>query len=497
MKQRRGSIDAQPGGRFRVRFTGSDGIRRSFGTYNDREEAESARAYIDEVLAREVDTPGLTLGQYGETFLTKCDAEGRWRDMRSIWSRWNTHIKDDPVAKLAIATLKRLDVRKWMERMHAKPIAAQTKRNTLSTLSAILKEAWDFGVLKENPATGHRVKSPPRPYEPWSYLTGPQQQNLLEHAGRHRNVIAFAMGTGLRPGELVSLRLADVHEDHIVVRFGKPPEGPTKTGRVRVVPLFGFAREAAEAQKRVLAVAKKSAKPGIQHDPNPHRLLFPAAMGGYRDEIHVIRSHEWEDILVRSGILTPRKKGERRKHSEGRFRWYDLRHTAATALVCGWWGRRWTLDEVRVVLGHTHRKTTERYAHTDHSVIREAGNETPGLQLIGRALAEGGTGRIGKNVTTSTEPVMGIEPATCGLRNQRDSLAFLAGCDAFDRISADAEKLLRAAAEGDRDTAEAFHERLLKLAGKLIMGDLHNAVELSAAIVSLAKDRRAVATEAV
>jgi hypothetical protein len=264
-----------------------------------------------------------------------------------------------------------------------------------------------------------------------------------------------------------------------------------------VVPLFGFAREAAEAQKRVLAAAQKSAGYGIQNDPNPHRLLFPAAMGGFRDEIHVIRSHEWEEILVSSGILTPRKKGERRKHSEGRFRWYDLRHTAATALVCGWWGRRWTLDEVRVVLGHTHRKTTERYAHTDHSVIREAGNETPGLQLIGRALAEGGTGRTGKTVTTSTEPVMGIEPATCGLRSQRDSLVFLAGCDSFDRIAADAEKLLRAAAEGDRDTAEIFHERLLKLAGKIIVGDLHNAVELAAALVSLAKDRRAMATEAV
>jgi hypothetical protein len=92
---------------------------------------------------------------------------------------------------------------------------------------------------------------------------------------------------------------------------------------------------------------------------------------------------------------------------------------------------------------------------------------------------------------------MGIEPATCGLRSQRDSLVFLAGCDSFDRIAADAEKLLRAAAEGDRDTAEIFHERLLKLAGKIIVGDLHNAVELAAALVSLAKDRRAMATEAV
>jgi len=92
---------------------------------------------------------------------------------------------------------------------------------------------------------------------------------------------------------------------------------------------------------------------------------------------------------------------------------------------------------------------------------------------------------------------MGIEPATCGLRNQRDSVAFLVGCGSFDRIAADAEKLLRAAAEGDRETAEIFHERLLKLAGKIIVGDLNDAVELSAALVSLARDRKALATEAV
>jgi integrase len=42
--------------------------------------------------------------------------------------------------------------------------------------------------------------------------------------------------------------------------------------------------------------------------------------------------------------------------------WHLLRHTAATSLLCGWWGRRLSLDEVAKMLGHSSVKVTERYA---------------------------------------------------------------------------------------------------------------------------------------
>lgn len=44
-------------------------------------------------------------------------------------------------------------------------------------------------------------------------------------------------------------------------------------------------------------------------------------------------------------------------------RWHDLRHTCASHLVSGTWGRAWRLEEVQAVLGHSSSTTTQRYAH--------------------------------------------------------------------------------------------------------------------------------------
>jgi len=49
--------------------------------------------------------------------------------------------------------------------------------------------------------------------------------------------------------------------------------------------------------------------------------------------------------------------------------WHLLRHTCATSLLCGWWGRRWSLDEVSKLLGHSSVKVTERYAHLLDSAL--------------------------------------------------------------------------------------------------------------------------------
>jgi integrase len=54
-------------------------------------------------------------------------------------------------------------------------------------------------------------------------------------------------------------------------------------------------------------------------------------------------------------------------------RWYDLRHTCASSLVSGWWTtERWTLDMVKVYLGHASRLSTERYAHLGELAMTQA-----------------------------------------------------------------------------------------------------------------------------
>lgn len=56
-------------------------------------------------------------------------------------------------------------------------------------------------------------------------------------------------------------------------------------------------------------------------------------------------------------------------------RFHDLRHTCASHLVSGSWGRAWRLEEVCAVLGHKDLKTTQRYAHLSPESIMGAAEQ--------------------------------------------------------------------------------------------------------------------------
>jgi integrase len=59
-----------------------------------------------------------------------------------------------------------------------------------------------------------------------------------------------------------------------------------------------------------------------------------------------------------------------------RVRFHDLRHTTASHLVLGSWGRCWKLIEVRDFLGHSTLNVTERYAHLGPDALHAAARET-------------------------------------------------------------------------------------------------------------------------
>src|SRR5690606_1995378 len=86
----------------------------------------------------------------------------------------------------------------------------------------------------------------------------------------------------------------------------------------------------------------------------------------------------------------PGARGARRGHNKppqgwrkactaalGRYlNWHGLRHTFATSLVAGWWGRKWSLEEVRGLLGHRSVTTTEIYAELVSDLAARAVIET-------------------------------------------------------------------------------------------------------------------------
>ena len=101
---------------------------------------------------------------------------------------------------------------------------------------------------------------------------------------------------------------------------------------------------------------------------NPKGLTFPALRGGYRGEGTFLGRHHqtiWKSLLAQAGI---------KRH----LVWHDLRHTGATALLGGYFGRKWRLEEIQTFLGHGEIKTTERYAHALQETLNDAARATWG-----------------------------------------------------------------------------------------------------------------------
>lgn len=173
-------------------------------------------------------------------------------------------------------------------------------------------------------------------------------------------------GDGAASGGLYSLRWEDVHiargEPWILVRFGTKA-GPTKGGKVRRVPLFGLARD---------AIFAWSAYVGAGSFFGPSGIVFPAKRGGRRD---AKPPADWASWCEKASLTR-------------RVRWHDLRQSCATSLVAGWWGRRWTLDEVCRLLGHSSVTVTERYAHAATDLLASAAREHDGAGHAAPRLAK-------------------------------------------------------------------------------------------------------------
>lgn len=130
-------------------------------------------------------------------------------------------------------------------------------------------------------------------------------------------VVLVAINTGLRRGELLSLRWADVDlgSKLLTVRADK-----AKSGKQRHVPLNAEAHAVLQAWK--------------QQADGDAQVFQPADV-----------KTAWASLLDRAGVAG--------------FRFHDLRHTFASKLVT----KGVDLNTVRELLGHGDIKMTLRYAH--------------------------------------------------------------------------------------------------------------------------------------
>lgn len=165
-------------------------------------------------------------------------------------------------------------------------------------------------------------------------LTPEEEKRLLEASPVYlRNIITVALNTGMRKMEILSLDWEWIDLENNIITI---PQTNTKSKKIRRIPISTVLRRTLLEQKLISGGS---------------RFVFPSENS---KNGHI----SW---LTRSFATACRHAGIER------FRFHDLRHTAATRLV----ESGVPLHAVAKLLGHSTVKITERYSHPEAS-IKEA-----------------------------------------------------------------------------------------------------------------------------
>jgi integrase len=378
-----GEGTVEPNGRgFRVRVRVA-GKRPSLGTFATEEEAHAIRkGFLAAQAQGIVPTGELTLEAWGKTWLDDREKVRKLRSIKDDRSRWSCHVMKAPFAKYPIKAIERAHLKAWLKDLAKGDLDWQTRKHCLNLVRKSLADAVEDELLERNPAIGLKIEKPPEKLQAteWTYLL-PAEQGVLRTCKvpaptplqaliceAERLIALIALGTGIRQGEQWNLELSDVHIDDphpwIYIRWGSKGK-PPKNGKTRRVDLFGIGLA---AFKEWLAILPKYAP------KNRFKLAFPTQRGYRRGPSKQPRT--WSLLLKSANLLGPVR------HDRRDVRWHDLRHSCASSLIAGWWGKRWTLEEVRDLLGHSSVKVTERYAHLAPSVISNTAAATLGPNLV-------------------------------------------------------------------------------------------------------------------
>lgn len=300
-------------------------VRRSTETASKREaDAIEAKWRAELHQQRFWDAPKpLLLSACLKTYLDAAQAKRSRREDRIRAVTLLHRLGDVSVYEIDSALLQRY----VEERLPA--VKPATVNRELALLSVALNHARKIGYDRvPNPTRGLKMREAETRLR---WLTEDEAAKLIRAAEESKadflaGWIRVALDTGLRAGELCSLRWGDVMADRLTVQAGN-----AKSGRSRTIPLTPAARDAIKRQP------KRSVWVFSQPDGSPVKDLRTAM----------------RNACIRAGIepITP----------------HVLRHTCASWLA----QRGVPLYLVRAMLGHSTIAVTERYAHLAPDHLQE------------------------------------------------------------------------------------------------------------------------------
>jgi integrase len=266
-------------------------------------------------------------------------------------------------AATRLADLDALAVREWLAGLVGGGLSAKRARKAHQVLAQVLDTAVDGSKLARNVAVG--VKLPKVQRREMHFLDAVQVEAIADAIDpRYSTLVRVAAYTGLRPCELVALRVGRLDLLRGTVRIAEAaPEvagrlewGGVKTHEARTVRLPRFLYDELGAY-----LADRP------HDPED--LVFTAPLGG----------------PLRQSKLVPGyfKPAVRTAGLPATLRFYDLRHTCASLLI----REGASVKAVQAQLGHaTASITLDTYGHLFPDELDQLATRLEGVRAA--ALAE-------------------------------------------------------------------------------------------------------------
>ncbi|MCF6147314.1 MAG: tyrosine-type recombinase/integrase [Candidatus Kuenenia sp.] len=252
-------------------------------------------------------------------------------NMRSLYKVSLKHLSDF-FGELALSKITAGKINEYKQARKEKGGGAPSINRSLSMLSkafSLASKEWEW--VKENPVLKVSREKENRGRDRW--LTYDEEKRLLDNSPQWlKEIILFALHTGLRQDELLSLQWGRVNLFNWTIIIQE-----TKNGKPRTIPLTQIAFEILQEKAKVR---------NLKSD-----LVFLSST------INKIDRHN-----LRRAFNTALEKAEIQD-----FHFHDLRHTFATRLA----QRGIDIYKISKLLGHMNITMTQRYAHHCPESLRE------------------------------------------------------------------------------------------------------------------------------
>ena len=288
----------------------------------------------------------VTVAEYAETWLNEHGSTLRPRTLANYRRIFERDLLPE-FGHTPLAALSRATIKSYAARRAAGGAKANTVRNSIAPLRAMLSSALEDGLVRENVAL--RLPRVGQPQKKIEVPTREQVDAVIDAAvgTAAHGPIVLAATSGLRRGEVFALRWVDIDFDNRLIRVrasntDRVITRPKTAAGDRLVPMFGSLR------KLLLEERAATAYKGSED------FVFPTRSGTPRNPNGWLKS-EFYPALERAKV-TP-------------FTFHSLRHFACSQLIA----QGANILQIARVAGHSDPSVTLRvYSHLMADGLTEA-----------------------------------------------------------------------------------------------------------------------------